>query len=240
MNFNIKNIAIIVLLIIIFLAGFFVSKHFSKNKIEDLRKEIIKNDSLVQIDSVTYKKLVADTLTKRQLRKEIKDLKVSLKDPKTITKIKFVPRDIIKKEIDTVTITKDTIINVVDFYPNKSNPFIRYSAQINYPSKNSFSNWEFYPQNINLVIGKNDIGMYEVVSKVPEFIKINSVDVLSKPITANKKDNFGFLFGAGYGKDFRFNTEYLTANAGIRFKKTYILFNINTNETANIGLNFEF
>ena len=243
MKLNFKNITIIVLIIIIFLTGFFISKHFSQKKIDKAQRELkiekIRNDTLVQLDSVTYKKLLADTLTKRQLRKKVKELEIELKDPKIVEVIKFVPKEIIKKEVNTV-IVKDSIVNIVDYYPQKENYFIKYSSTINTLKQKALSDWEFSPQEISLGIGVNDKGMYEVITKVPEFIKITSIDVQSLPQPTDKKDNFGFLVGGGYGKELNTDKEFFNLNSGIRYKKTYLILNIATNETINIGLTFEF
>jgi len=240
---NTKTVVLIILIVLFFLTGFFVSKHFSDKRkqeiLRELKTEKIKNDTLVKIDSTTYKKLVADTLTKKQLEKKVKDLKIKVKNAQTASTVSFKPKDI-KKQTDTVYRTKDTTINTVDYYPNKEKPFVRYSSILSLKDTTSISNWKFYKQRFSLVVAKDKDGLYKVVTKVPKFIEITDVDVLSQPKEKTKKDNFGFLVGAGYGKDLNIEKDFVSFNTGIRYKKTYLNLNITTNNTINLGLSYEF
>jgi len=242
MRITVKNITLIVLIIIIFSTGFFISKHFSDLKQQKLRRELskerIKNDTLVQLSPTTYRKLVADTLTQRQLRKKVKELEIELKDPKIVEVIKFVPRTIENKVVDTVFI-KDSLVNITDYYPNKKDYFVKYTATINTITQNAVSNWDFNPQEFKLGLGLNNKGMYEVITEVPEFIKITNIDVQSLPLEKSKKDNFGFLIGAGYGTNINTSEDFISLQSGIRYKKAYLLMSLTTNETINLGLTFE-
>ena len=240
---NTKTILTLIIIVIFFIAGFFISKHFSNKKenekIVELKKQIIKNDNLVKIDSTTYKKLVADTLTKKQLKQKIDSLKIKVKEPKVVEEIVFVPKEVVKKEVDTVVV-KDSTVNIVDFYPQKENYFIKYSSTINTLKKEATSDWNFKPKKISLAIGLDKNGMYEVKTKVPEFIKITSIDVQTEPKKVINNDNFGYLIGAGYGTNLNTEESYLNINTGIRYKNTYLLINVGTNNTINGGLTFEF
>ena len=227
---------------IFFIAGFFVSKYFSDKKenkeIQKLRTQIVRNDKLVKIDSTTYKKLVADTLTKKQLKQKIDSLEIEVKEPEVVQEIVFVPKEA-KTKVDTVLV-KDTTVNIVDFYPRKENYFIKYSSTINTLKQTATSDWSFKPKKISLAIGLDDNGMYEVKTKVPEFINISSIDVQTQPKKVISKDNFGYLIGGGYGLNLGNEKNYLTLNTGIRYKKTYLLLNVGTNETVSAGLTIEF
>lgn len=241
MKFN--STLILVILILLLLGGGFIGYNYMNNKVEDaridLRKERIKNDTLQILADGQARKLVADTLTKKQLRKKVDSLQIAYDGkPVTITQIVVTPKDS-KKEIDSIIIGNEEI-KVVDFYPQKDNYFVKYSNTINTLTKEGNSNWKFGKINLDLLITQKKDGTYEANMKAPAFIAINSLDVQSQPIDPIVSDNFGVLLGAGYGRDFGLGTDYLRVDGGIRFKKTYLMIGGNTNKQADIGLKYEF
>ena len=77
-----------------------------------LRKELIKNSKLEKIEEGLYTKLVADTLKIKELRRLNDSLGLEVKNPKIITKVVFVPKEI-EKAVDSIVVT-DSIISIVD------------------------------------------------------------------------------------------------------------------------------
>ena len=69
-------------------ATYKITRFFTDKSQEKLRRELrvekIKNDTLTKIKEGLYTKLVADTLTKRELRQKVDSLKLEIKDPKII------------------------------------------------------------------------------------------------------------------------------------------------------------
>lgn len=203
-----------------------------------LRKNKIKNDSLVQLKNGLYQKLIADTLTIKELRKKSNSLELELENPKIVEVIKFVPKEI-EKPIDGIII-KDSIIETEDYYPRKENYFIKYSSKINLKTEKGEGKFSFTPQEVVLGIEQKKDGTYATKTKLPEYLKITDIDVESLPLTREKKDNFGILFGGGAGKDLKNNSSYLRLNTGIRYKKTYLQIGGNSNNTVDLTLTFEF
>lgn len=245
MNFKLKlkDIIYIVIIILLSIGAYKLAEHIKSKELEEkeaqIKKYKIKNDSLVQVSPGVYKKLVADTLTKSQLEKKVDSLKLELKNPKIVEVIKFEPEPIEGKEIDKVKV-KDTTITIEDTYPDKEEPFITYTANVNIKTGLGKSDWNFEEQELRLGIGENKDGTYQVKTKVPEWLKITAIDIESQPMKEQEIDNFGFLFGAGYGQNLTTSEEYLNLQGGVRYKRTYLFLNAGTNNTINGTLTFEF
>lgn len=241
---KLKNIFYMVFLISIFLIirSCEQKRHeleIESKKIEN-KKLLIKGDSLKKINDSLYTKYVADTMTIKQLRAENKKLGLQIENPKVVTIIKFKPKEV-EKEISQIQ-TQDSIIKIIDYYPNKKNPFIKYVAKINKNTNKGTGNFKFSPQKIILGIGENKNGTYSVNTKLPEYLEGITIDVQSQPIKQQKKDNFGWIVGAGYGKEITTNSEFYKVNTGVRYKKKY--FNVSVGigklQTIEGGINFEF
>lgn len=222
----------------------FVGHNYYENRIDkvqvDLRKERIKNDTLQILADGQARKLIADTLTIKQLESKVDSLKIELKGrPILVGEVEIQPRDTVKI-IDTVYIKDDTL-SVVDYYPNSEEYFVEYKNTINLLTGKGNSTWTFKEIKLDLVVSENKDGTYETNMKAPDFVKINSLDVQSLPLDpSNQRDDFGILLGGGYGKDFGTGTNYLEVGGGIRYKKFYIDIEGNTNKQADIGVKFEF
>jgi hypothetical protein len=242
---------IILILAVFILTSFKVMVTHYKNKLAkvnlELRKEIIKGDSLTIIKDGLYTKLVADTLTKKQLRKKIDSLDLELENPKVITEIVFVPK-YIEKEIDGIVV-KDSIIDIVDNYPTKESPFVTYKATIDVKKGTGVGSFKFTPIKMDLAIGQNKDGTYKLNTKVPDFISVSSVNVVALPMDTEldpKKDNFGVLFGLGVGTnldkvyDLYEEDLFFKASVDLRIRKFYIGVEAATNKTVSGGIKVEF
>lgn len=239
---NLKKPIILVILVLLLIgfAAFIHHKYTSEidNLKVSLKKELIKNDSLKKVADGFYTKLVADTLTKRELRRLNDSLKLELKTPKIITQIVFVPKE---QETEIVEIEKDsTTLKLTDYYPDKDNPFIIYKSLIDLENKTGIGNFTFNSVKIDLGIGENPDGTFTINTKLPEFLEIASLDVSSQPITPTKVKNFGFLLGTGIGNNFRDDSPYMKLSTGVRYKKLYLDIQTGTNETAEVIIKYEF
>ena len=186
-----------------------------------------------------YQKLVADTLTKSELKKLAGDI-VDLQNRKPIIVERIIIKpEYIEKEIDGVKVDKDSVY-IEDYYPNKESPFLKYSNRFSLKSEKGISQFEFDSINLSAVITQRKDGLFEADIKGPEFLKISNVDIQSIPLTPEKPDNFGILMGVDYGVDFKNKTNFINVSSYIRNKKFYIGGGVNTNGQFSGGVKYEF
>lgn len=239
MKLNTTSILIIIIIALLGI-GFFTYNRM-QNKIdesrEEVRKSIIKQDSLRYVNG-EYRRLVGDTATVKELRDRIRELQLQVEDPIIIEKIVFKPVDTVKL-IDSIYINEG-IAYIDDYYPNKENYYVRYSNHFSLDNLTGNSEWRWQNIDIDLAISQNEDGTFETTLRAPEFIRINQLEVTALPLTPYKPDNFGILLGAGYGSDFVNGQNYVKVSAGIRYKKTYLEVQGNSNKQADLGVKFEF
>lgn len=205
---------------------------------EIIRVDIIKHDSLVKLKDGLYTKLIADTLTNKELKKVIDSLELKVKNPEIVIQEVIVIKEI-EKEVDGIVV-KDSTLTIDDNYPNKDNPFVTYNAVFNLKDSTGVSKFTFSPIKLSLGIGLNKNGTYYVNTKVPDFIEVKDVVVQALPMIPSKKDNFGVLVGGGLGFDLTDGTQFLELNAGIRIHKFYLGVAGTTNNTVTAGAKIEF
>ena len=235
--------AILVIIILLLIGAGFIGQNYYKGKLEkttiELRKERIKNDTLQILADGQGRKLVADTLTIKQLKHKIDSLEIELDGrPVSVTEIEIKPKDAVKVT-DSIYINEG-IAYIEDYYPTKSDFFLKYTNNFTLENPLGNSKFQWVIIKVDLAISQNKDGTYEANMKAPDFVQINSLEVQATPIEPVKVDNFGILLGAGYGKDFGTGTNYLKVGGGVRFKKFYIDLEGNTNKQADIGIKFEF
>src|SRR5690606_8056385 len=177
------------LLLIISLICYFQWKHYS-TKVDELTKNHkIKTDRLEKINETQYKKLMADSLSKREMKVIIDSLKFeSLKKVEEV-----VSMDVKIKEIEKIVdriVYVNSKVEVDDYYPSADKPFVHYSL------RDTISNFRFYPFNVSIAISEQNDGTWRVDSKVPEFMQITDIKALSlKKQPVQKRSPF--LLGAG-------------------------------------------
>ena len=242
MKLDVNSILIIALVAI---AGFlFVRHNNTQRELEETRvaarTAIIAKDSLQKINDGLYTKLVADTLTIKELKKLNDSLGLALeKKPKVIIQTEFLPAP--QTGGADVSVVPSGEIKISDRYPKTEEvPFVEYEALVSLEDTTAIGTWKFNPIRINLGIEETEEGLFRVNTKVPDWLQVNSIDVQSLPMTLPTEDKFGWLLGGGYGKDFRNDSNFLYLSGGIRFKKIYLELNGGTNETISTGLKFEF
>jgi hypothetical protein len=208
---------------------------------EILRREKIKSSELTQINEGLYTKLAADTLSIKELEKLNDSLKLELKNPEVVTVVKWKIKWL-EKPVDSLTI-KDSIVTLVDTYPDINNPFVTYRLKLNLSTAEGVGSWDFTPQEIILGIGQNEDGTYSVNTKVPDFLEITGLDVSSLPMQRQKPDDFGWLLGVTGGKRFLDETNLYGVSGGIRYKKLYLDTNLvfgNDEAFGLLGVKLEF
>lgn len=243
MNKNRIIISLFSVIAILLIVGFIKLNQHRKalKEREDAYKDVVlKNDELKKINATQYQKLIDDRLKQKELDDIISGLKIELKNkPKTVIETVLVPVDK-ESPVDDVVVVNDSL-TINDFYPQKKDYFVNYSARIDTESKKGIGRFSFQPVNVNLVLSQRKDGVYQLDTQVPEWMSVNNIEVRSLPLDVPRPDNFGLLLGVGYGKDFsKIREDYVRITTGVRWKKLYLEVGGNTNSTVDGGLKFEF
>lgn len=241
-----KNKTTTILIIIIFLlliVGYFYTQSLRQeafNSRKELRKTILEKDRLLKVNETQYRKLVADTLTKRELRKTIEELGVELDnvEPKVVFKTKYILKEV-DKPIDELTVKNDTLI-VSSTYPDAENPFIKYNNIINLKNRTGKESWQIAPITISGVLSQRDDGIWQSDFKVPKWLTIEDVDIKAQSLQQPKVDNFNWILGIGLGRDLKRDSDYLRFNTGIRYKKLHLGLGASTNGMLDTNISWEF
>lgn len=240
---NNKVILILIIIIILLLGVGALYVHSLKEDIKEAnlsaRLEKLRGDRLEVISTTQARKLVADSLTQRELNRLVKELEIALDaKPKIVWKTEFIIEEV-EKEIDGIVVDS-TSVAVDDYFPQKEGYFIRYQNRIDLLEGKGKSNWSFSPLTISGVISQRKDDIYTIDFKAPEWLEIASIDVQATPLETPKRDNFGVLLGGGAGYDFRSQEVYGRLSGDIRFKKFYIGVGAGTNQTVDGGIKIEF
>jgi len=202
------------------------------------RTAIIRNDSLKIISATQARKLVADTLKQRNLNKLVDSLGIALEGkPKVIQVIKYLPRPV-DKPVDSVVVKGDTV-EVQDYYPQKNNYFVKYSNKVSIKDAKGQGRWDFTPISLAVVLSQRKDGIWSADVKVPEWLSVESIDIQATPLEIAERDNFGWIAGVSYGKDFERDSEFLRVSFGARYKKFYVDLGLTTMQTFDAGIKFE-
>lgn len=232
----------IIAALLIIAAIFYLRKEQEKTKRfeteQELRVTKIRHDSIVKITGGYYQKLVADTLTKIQLKRltsQVIDLKE--REPVSITTIEAGPKNL-AKEVDKIELKEDSLF-VEDYYPNKIKPFLKYTNNISLKTKLGKSNFKFSTIKITQVVTKKENGLYQIDFISPDFIDVRSIDIQSEPMEKKKIDNWGTIIGMDYGKNL--NTQKSTFGISVykRYKKFYIGASIDSEQSVKGGVKIE-
>lgn len=228
------------LLILGVLVLFFIQKKCSDLKIEkfqtEINKQVLKNDTLKQINDTQYEKLVADTLTIKELKKEISKIGIKVKNPKIIFDTQYKQRDI-EKNIDSVKVKSNTL-DIIDYYPNRESYTLQYESTIDLNTKKGKSKFTFKPQNLDIVVSETEGGLWKANFKTDsEYVTIDKVDVKSLPsVTKETKiDNFKYLTGIKYNTNLSGDKNSFEVIGGIRYKRVGILGSVNSDKQLGIG-----
>ena len=212
--------------------AFYITKCNSDKETEGLRAELHKNeikmDTLKKISEDQYEKLVADTVTKRDMAKIIKELEIDVKNPKIITRIEYRQKDV-EKPMDNVIVENDSV-HIEDYYPSKEKQTLKYTGGISLVTKQGKGKFQFQPQRLDLVISETDKGIWKATLKTDsEFVEVNSLDVHTLPVAEQKIKNWKYFGGFKYNTTSDKVTQSYEILGGFRYKKLNVLGSMNTN-----------
>lgn len=186
----------------------------------------LRTDTLVKINETQYTKLVADTLTKKQLKKVIDSLELeNIKKPKEVYITNVIVKEITKTVDSLVYI--DGKLNIVDYYPNKEDYFVRYSLT------DTISNFKFNPIQISLVVSEEKENLWKVDTKMPPYFEITNIKAISLE-RKNKNTHTPFYIGGGIQKQGQ-KTPY-SVNAGVKLGRYLIIGGYNTESQGELKI----
>lgn len=243
MKLSPKTIIIVVLCFIVAFVSFNVTKSIYKRDIYKAQRELknykIKSDSLTKVADNQYRKLVADTLNKRQLLKKIDSLKIEVDNPIVVTEIKYKFKD---KETEGEIKQTDSTMTLTDYYPNKHSPFVTYQSNIDKIEETFRGSFKFNTVKVDLVFSQNKDGIYQLDTKLPDFITLNSLDIQSTPLDKNfvNKKTFTTFAGLKYNHTFTNQDPSVEAIIGVRYRKINLIGSLNTNSYLGLGFLIDF
>lgn len=217
--------------IVALLATVYLQNNYYKKRLSSLEKNHkFKTAKLEKVSETQYRKIVADSLTKRQMRNVIDSLGIEVvrKASQVITLDAEVRE--IEKVVDKIVYVNKKV-QVEDYYPNKEKPFVRYTLN------DTISSFKFYPINLSLALSQGKDGIWTVDSKVPEFMKITDINAVGLSKREVKKRT-PFLLGAGI--EFRENESPLQVIGGVKTGDLYILGSYNTKKEFGVKTIYNF
>jgi hypothetical protein len=238
-----KAILIIILIFIIGFITFNFTKSLYQKKVQKAQRELInykiKADTLARINENQYRKLLADTLTKRELLKKIDSLKIKADNPIVVTEVLY---EFDKKETEGEIKTTDSTMTFTDYYPDKENPFIKYSAEINKIKNTYKGSFDVKPLSLNLVFSQNKEGVYQLDSKVPDYISISKIDIQSTPLNSvpESKKAITTFAGLKYNNSFLSEDPFIETIVGLRYRRINLIGSLSTNSYLGLGILIDF
>ncbi len=238
-----KILTILIIILAAIAVVFWIQKRSAEKKIfetqQEIRKETIAKDSLIKISDGYYQKLVADTLTRQQLKKlaeEIVDLKN--RKPVSVTTTIIQPVEVLK-ETDNITKEGDSIF-IEDYYPQKENYFLKYTNRLSLTTERGLSNFKFAPISLTQVVTEKEDGLYQVDFKGPDFLEVQSLNIQTEPMADPIIDKWGTLIGIEYGKNLESKESLIELNVYQRYKKFYLGGSVSSNKDVKAGIKIEF
>lgn len=227
-----KDLKYILIIFAISIASLVIIQKMSVEN-EKARKEyILRNNTLQKISDKQSRKLIADSLTKREMKKHIDSLEIDLKTkPKIVIQPEIRFRDEEKKP-DTVFIDKDNV-RIVDYYPNKVEPFVKYSF------RDSIGKFSFYPIKIAIVVSERKDGIWQVDTKMPEYVEVTDIKAVALPIKVEKSYKQPFYLGGGvmFNKD---GNAYYEAVGGFKIGNILTLGSFTTTNEKGVKILYNF
>lgn len=243
MKLNGKTIIIIVLCFVVAFVSINATKAIYEGKVAKVKRELknykIRNDSLTKVSEGHYKKLVADTLTKKQLRQKVDSLELKVKKPIIITKTEYKFKDI---ETEGSIKQTDSTMFYTDYYPQKENPFIVYQSNVNKIKETFEGSFTLNPISIDFVFSQNEDGTYQLDTKLPDFISVTSIDIESIPLeeTFISEKTFTTFAGLKYNHTFTSQDPSVEVMFGARYRKINLIGSLNTNSYLGLGFLIDF
>lgn len=173
-----------------------------ENENQEVKRELIRQNQLIQIDSTKYEKIVNDLNTERELiaklKRENEDLYKEVSQYKVLYYGVLETGKVVK--IDTVYIEQDSInigsYNIEDYFPGKVNPFIIYKANIS--GHTLASQFILNPIKLSYVITEDKFGIKRIVFNTPTWMSLEDVQLEGiKEPEKKEQSKIGISGGAG-------------------------------------------
>lgn len=227
----------------------------SNIRIEDeLKKSIIKNDSLIKEAEGQYSKLVNYYNNERQLKNELKKINESLykiinkqnERILSLTQAVITLKGEINEGLGKINSIDTNLIDLELKYPQSDKkPFITWIGKINRITTKYYGEWSFNKMPLNIILTEEKRGLWKTRIVGPEWLIIDSLVINSLPIEEYnpiKQSNIQFLIGGGYIKSLSLNgTDAASFGIGISlFNNHNIILNATTNKELGINYYFKF
>ncbi len=209
--------------------------------------------------AVSYKIMVDQySSSQKDLKKQLKELKdnhvadLADKDRRILSLSKY--SIALKSQIDTlipkIKVTDSSLhINVMDYYPDKEDYFVRYEGYVHLDLKGAKNNsyvpvlareFSFRPMDINVVLTEDELGGWNSYVDAPNFIRLKSIQVKSLPAEqyVPTVPRIKMLLGAGIGSIYG-QGSYMFLSGGVRYKKFNAVLSAGLRST-NLSLLWEF
>lgn len=230
---NYTNVLLVLIIIFLVFKECNVSKDSDK-RVDNLKRTILQNDSLIKEADGEYKKLIDDTKTEKELKKKVKkELKKKVKKPLFFNKIKMK----LKSKKDTSKINNDAKGGFKTFklsYPTVKNPILEYEGMLKQDS--ILGTWKSKPYSVYLYAEQRQDGLFELKTKIPEIIEVTGIEVSTLPIKYEKEKNFRFVGGIGVGYNYETRATNFEATTGLKYKDIIITASANTDKEVKAGV----
>lgn len=190
---------------------------------EGLKHELLAKDSLVRINDSLVSCLVHDVETYRTIAARVPD-RIKVNRPVLVTKVEYV----YVTERDTIAILPDGMIE--DFYPDANDWVIRHWVTP-FTDGTFFSDWEFRPVMLDLVVNEKQRGLYEAQLAGPSFLQVRDLKVNSLPMNLPAPTS-GIVVGGGVGYNWKDKTVQPILSAGYQWGKNTLIGSAQLNQTS--------
>jgi hypothetical protein len=245
----------VMILVILFLAWRIGNlKVNNYDGIDELRKTIIKNDSLIKIKDGQYTKLVdyynSEKDLKEELKKSNRDLYNTLKkqDEKilSLTTAVISLESSVNKGFGSFNPNDSNLIDLKLKYPtDDEKPFIRWSGSVNKNTAFYNGGWEFGKLPIQIVLTEEKRGLWKTDIVGPKWFKLDSLTIKSLPpeqFVQKIERDIQFLVGGMYNSNIvPMVPRSLGFGGGVSYKNKHnLIMNVSSDQSFSVGYYYKF
>lgn len=191
---------------------------------QGIKAELLARDSMIRISDSLVTCLVHDVETYKTIAARVPK-RIKVDRPVMVTKIEYV----YVTERDTIMQTVDGMID--DYYPDANDWVIRHWVYP-YTDGTFFSEWEFRPVELDLVVNEKQKGLYEAQLAGPSFLQVRDLKVNSLPIDPIVTKTSGVVIGVGVGYDWKQSIAVPTLHAGYQWNHSAVIGSVQPNQTS--------
>jgi hypothetical protein len=254
MKNSFNTVLSIILIFIILLLSWRIGniKNENQNLVDDLKKSIIMNDSLVKEAEGRYSKLVNYYNTEKDLKEQLKEsnkdlyniVKKSNEKILSLTNVVITLQGQVNSGFGKIDKLDSNKIDLTLKYPNDNNPYINWKGSINRKTAYYNGEWSFGKLPLQIVLTEEQKGLWKSRLIGPEWLKVDSMIVNSLPnkdYCDNQLKKLQFLVGAGYIKSLTNQSDAISVGTGVSFNgKHNILLKATTNKEVGISYYYNF